>query len=166
MIKTLWILILLNLAISCGHGFDKEKLPRPFSGQESQEVDSYSVNLEYLELVNEFRISIKLRPLEHHSILEDISYSHSKSMGLHTRPFGNAGNRLRCRRLKNRLGRIKQCLELVAMGQKDVKGIFDFWINTPKHREILEQPNLTHTGLGFYKDVSGVIYWTQMFVEL
>ena len=166
MIKTLWILILLNLAISCGHGFDKEKPHKPFSGQESQEVDSYSVNLEYLELVNEFRIGKKLRPLEHHSIVEEISYSHSKSMGLHTRPFGHAGQNLRCRRLKNRLGRLKQCVELVAMGQKSIKGIFDFWIKTTKHREILEQPNFSHTGLGIYKDTSGVIYWTQMFVEL
>lgn len=166
MIKTLRIVALLAFAISCGDGFDDNKNHGLRRGQNSQETDAYSVNIKYLELVNEYRINKKLRPLDHHPIIEEISLSHSKSMGLHTRPFGHAGLNLRCRRLKNRLGRLKNCTELVAMGAKNFNSVFEFWVSLPKHSELLDQPNITHTGLGIYKDSGGVIYWTQMFVEL
>lgn len=163
MIKLVGILVLGAFAVSCGNGFHEEHSSRP---NESQEADSYSENLKYLELVNEFRIIQKLNPLVHQSIVEEVSLSHSTSMGLHTRPFGHAGVNLRCRRLKNRLGRVKQCLELVAMGQKDIKAVFNYWISSPDYRKLLGQPSLTHTGLGFYQDTDGVGYWTEMFIEL
>jgi hypothetical protein len=40
-------------------------------------------------------------------------------MASHARPFGHVGFSVRCRRLKNRLGRINLCAEIVAMGQKE-----------------------------------------------
>jgi uncharacterized protein YkwD len=166
MIKILGIMVLMGLAISCGDGFDENKNHGHRGGQNSQETDAYTVNIKYLELVNEYRINKKLRPLEHHSIIEEVSFSHSKSMGLQTRPFGHAGLNLRCRRLKNRLGRHKNCSELVAIGAKNFNSVFEYWVDLPKYRDLLDQPDITHTGLGIYKDSGGVIYWTQMFIEL
>lgn len=160
------IVALLSLIVSCGDGFKEDKSRGSNGGIASPETDAYTVNIKYLELVNEYRIERKLRPLEHHSIIEGISYDHSKAMGLHTRPFGHAGFSLRCRRLKNRLGSQKSCSEVVAMDAKNYKLVFEYWVGQSKHRELLEQPHITHTGLGIYKDQRGVIYWTQMFVEL
>ena len=134
--------------------------------QESQEEDTYSINQQYLQLVNEHRISMQLRPLTYQPIIEEIALSHSKGMGLHVRPFGHMGFSVRCRRLRNRLGKVQLCGEIVAMGQKDIKDVFKAWMTSPKHRDELENPRYTHTGLGIYKDELGLGYWTQMFVEL
>lgn len=165
MTKLLSILVLLNLALACGRGFDDEK---PNRGPEiqSQEVDTFGINQKYLQLVNEHRIGLGLTPVNYHFIVEEISKSHSKGMALHSRPFGHMGFSLRCRRLKNRLGKHKKCGEIVAMAQNDYKAVFKVWIEHPKHRLEIEDPRYTHTGLGMYKDEDGVRYWTQMFVEL
>jgi uncharacterized protein YkwD len=165
MYKILMSLILLNLTLGCGSGFDKEK-PTTYSSQQEQHRDTFSINQEYLLLVNDHRISLGLSPLSYSVIVEEVGHVHSKGMALHTRPFGHYGLSLRCRRLRNRLGPVKKCGEVVAMGQKDLKAVFQAWLDSPKHREALVEPSYTHTGLSFSKDRDGVIYWTQMFVEL
>lgn len=166
MTKLFLILILLNLGISCGDGFDKKKKPKTGRFQDEQQADTFSINQEYLQLVNDHRIAMKLRPLTYHHIVEEISLSHAKAMASHARPFGHVGFSVRCRRLKNRLGRINLCGEIVAMGQKSIQDVFAAWLNSPKHREAIEQQSFTHTALGIYKDRRGVRYWAQMFVEI
>ena len=164
MTNLFWSLILLSSLVACGDGFDKKA--NTGRTQESQEEDTYSINQQYLQLVNEHRISMQLRPLTYQPIIEEIALSHSKGMGLHVRPFGHMGFSVRCRRLRNRLGKVQLCGEIVAMGQKDIKDVFKAWMTSPKHRDELENPRYTHTGLGIYKDELGLGYWTQMFVEL
>ena len=165
MIKLLFGLIILVLAVGCGDGFEKKK-PSQQNTQEGQRVDTFTVNQNYLQLLNDHRIGLGLRPVTYNSIVEEISKSHSKGMALHTRTFGHMGFSLRCRRLKNRLGKIRKCGEIVSMGQKTVRDVFNAWLNSPKHRSEIEQASYTHTGLGIYEDESGVTYWTQMFIEL
>lgn len=165
MTKLSCFLILMSLLASCGDGFEKQK-KKTYRSQDGQEIDTFSLNQQYLELVNQHRIALKLRPLTYNPIVEEIALSHSKGMASHGRPFGHVGFNIRCRRLKNRLGQIKLCGEIVAMGQKDIKSVFKAWMDSPKHREELEQEAFTHTGLGIAKDVRGVRYWTQMFVEI
>ena len=165
MTKLLCCLTLMGLAIACGDGFEKNK-PKKNRTQNAQEVDTQSISEEYLDLVNDHRINMGLRPLTYNKIIEEISRGHSKGMGLHSRPFGHFGFSLRCRQLKRRLGPHTMCGEVVAMGQKTPAAVFKAWINSPGHREEIENPRFTMTGLGLYKDDRGVIYWTQMFLEL
>ncbi len=164
MMKLFYTLLILSFAISCGDGFKKKE--RTGRTQEGLEIDSFAINQQYLSLVNEYRINQRLTPFHYHFIIDEVSKSHSKGMALHTRPFGHMGFALRCRRLKNRLARHKQCAEIVAMGQKNFRAVFETWMSDPKHRMHLENPRYTHTALGIAKDERGTLYWTQMFVEL
>lgn len=52
------------------------------------------------------------------------------------------------------------------MGQKNPKDLLDSWINSPKQLEELQQKRYNTTALGIYEDLNGVIYWTQILVEL
>jgi len=166
MIKMFLCLILLSLATSCGRGFVKKKTPTTTTQQESQEVDTFNLNQEYLGLVNDHRIGLGLTPLTYHSYIEEVAKSHSFSMAIRSKPFGHLGFSSRCRRLKNRLGRINYCGEIVAMKQKDIKSVFQSWLDSPEHRQEIENPLSSHTALGIAKDDKGNIYWTQMFVDL
>lgn len=41
---------------------------------------------------------------------------------------------------------------------------FNSWLNSPKHRQAMEDPHFTHTGLAVAKSPSGRFYFTQLFV--
>lgn len=165
MTKLLWCLALLGLTLACGNGFEKSK-PKVQRNQNAQEVDTLSIAEEYLELINDHRSQKGLRSLTYNIRIEEVARVHSKAMGLHTRPFGHMGFSQRCRTLKRRLGSHKSCGEVVAMGQKTSASLFKAWMNSPGHREKIENPDFTMTGLSGYKNEHGVIYWTQMFLEL
>lgn len=157
-------LSLMGLALACGDGFSKKK-SKQSQTQEPQEEGTAVITEQYLELVNEYRISKGLRPLIYNDIIEDVAAKHSKGMAQRTRPFGHYGFSSRCRHIRNRVSPHKLCGEVVAAGQKDAKAVFKAWINSPEHREELENPRFTHTGLGVVRDVRGMIFWTQMMVE-
>lgn len=167
MTKFLTGLILMSLAVACGKGFEKQKSKKETNRQEQDSEDSISIQaLQYLDLVNAHRVKMKLAPLTYNPIIEDVARSHSKAMALGSRPFGHMGFSSRCRQIKNRLGPYVLCGEIVAMGQKNPKEVFRAWLNSPRHRREIENPDFTHTGLGIVKDNKGTIYWTQMMVEL
>ena len=163
--KLFLILVLMGLMVSCGDGFEKQSSPKTSRQQDGLEIDSFGINQDYLQLVNDHRIAMQLTPLTYHSIVEEIALGHSKAMATLARPFGHRGLSVRCRRLKNRLGKIKLCGELVAMGQKNIQAVFEAWMDDTKHRQELEQPSYTHTALGIFKDSRGDRYWTQILVE-
>ncbi len=168
MTKLFMGLILMSLTLACGKGFDKKKKAKPESNRQEQGDEEYGAKraAEYVELLNEYRIKLKLRPLSYNTIIEDVAKSHSKAMAVGTRPFGHIGYLNRCRQIKNRLGPYELCGEVVAMGQKSAKEVFIAWIKSPRHRRKLENPAVTHTGLGIQKDSKGRIYWTQMMLGL
>lgn len=159
-------LVLLNLTLSCGKGFDKKSKPTTIRTQEAQEEDTFSLNQRYLTLVNEYRIDHKLKPLTYSSIIEKVAMEHAKGMATDSRGFNHRGFSLRCRKIKKRLGEHKLCGEIIAMGQKTPEAVLKAWLNSPKHMEELQQSRYNMTALAMYKSQAGVSYWTQIFVEL
>lgn len=156
----------MSLTLACGKGFDKKSKPTVQRTQEAQEVDTFSLNQDYLNLLNEYRIDQKLKPLTYSAVIEEIAKEHSKGMAKRTRAFSHLGMGQRCRQIKKRLAPYKICGEIIAMGQPDLKSLLRAWINSPKHHKELSHASYTATALGIYKDDQGVIYWTQIFVEL
>jgi uncharacterized protein YkwD len=166
MIKMFLWVILLSLATSCGRGFVKKKTTNTTTQREAQEVDTFYLNQEYLILVNNHRIGLGLTPLIYHSYIEEIAKAHSFNMAIRSKPFGHLGFASRCRRLRNRLGDMNNCGEIVGMKQKNIKLLLQAWLKSPEHKQEIEHPLYTHTALGISKDEKGFIYWTQMFVEI
>lgn len=164
MTKLLFSLALLCLFSACGDGFDKE--PKVRQQQNALEVDSNSINQEYLTLVNNYRHDLGLSSLTYSPDIASVAQGHSKAMAIGSRAFGHRGFSVRCRWIKNRIGRHLKCAEIIAKGQKTIESAFKAWKNSPDHLKELEDPYFTHTGLGIYKSEKGVTYWTQMLVEL
>ena len=154
MTKFIAALILLNLS------FAQAKVT-PLT-----ESEVISINQEYLELVNEYRIDQKLAPLTSNPIIEKIAYEHSRGMALKTREFSHLGFSQRCTKIKSRLAPHKKCGEIIAYGQKNAKAVLKAWLNSPPHKAAIEGVGYNHTGLGIYRNSRGVIYWTQMFIKL
>ena len=160
-----YILCLVILLLSgCGKGF--KKTPSSTQSTEAESTaDQYTINQDYLIQLNQYRISKKLRPLTYSSVIEEEALKHSRSMAMHTTSFGHIGFNRRCTRIKNKLGPLSQCGEVVAMGQKSAALALKSWLNSENHRQEIENPNYTHTAIALYRSLNGTPYWTQIFIE-
>lgn len=53
--------------------------------------------------------------------------------------------------------------ENIAWGQKTPQEVMKGWMNSDGHRANILNKNFTTIGVGYYKNASGVNYWTQLF---
>lgn len=123
---------------------------------------------EFMDLVNEHREKLGLEALAYSKEIEETAEMHSRRMAQKKIPFGHVGSKLRCRNVIQALevdsGTL--CGENVAMGQEDAQEVFSAWMNSPSHREAIEDGRFTHSGLGYYQDFRGRWYWTQIFLKI
>lgn len=119
----------------------------------------------YIDVVNEYRAKIGLRPFVYSPIITEVAFGHSRFMAEGYGRFGHGGWRSRCAKLRNEM-RSDICGEIVAMGQKTPEAVLEAWLGSPAHRSAIENPRYTHTGVGVAMNAQGRLYWTQMFVEL
>lgn len=135
--------------------------------QENKEMDELSTIDEFMIILNDHRVAKGLRPLEAAPEIELTATNHARRMARKLLPFGHMGSKMRCRAVIKALGldRGALCGENVAMGQENAQKAFEAWINSPDHREAIEDERYTHTGLGLYEDFRGYIYWSQIFVK-
>lgn len=131
----------------------------------SEQFESNTVD-EFMVLINSHRARLGLDSLVHDESLRQIAQRHSERMASGTVAFGHDGFSNRCAEARSALGGGNLCSENVATGQKTVTAVFKAWIDSPGHRENIEEPRVTHTGLGYKKSSNGSLYWTQIFLEV
>lgn len=136
--------------------------------QRKEEKGEITQQDELMGLVNEHRERMGLNRLIYSHVVELTAQNHSIRMSKRYFPFGHMGSTLRCRRILKTLGLESGslCGENVAMGQETPVEAFEAWMNSPEHREAIEDERYTHTGLGIYENASGTIYWTQIFIRV
>lgn len=120
---------------------------------------------ELMEIINEHRTSLSLDPLVFDDGLSSIAQEHSEAMAAKEREFGHDGFSTRCSEAREVLGGGNLCSENVAQDQRNPKEVFNSWMKSPGHRSHIENSRLTHTGLAYSVDETGIIFWTEIFVE-
>ena len=158
--KIFLILMVLSGLVSCGKDSQDSKpviTIRPVKPAPSTQ--------NYIDVVNDYRAKIGLRPFVYSPIITEVAFGHSRFMAEGYGRFGHGGWRSRCAKLRNEM-RSDMCGEIVAMGQKTPEAVLEAWLGSPAHRSAIENPRYTHTGVGVAKNAEGRLYWTQMFVEL
>ena len=134
-------------------------------GEEKGDISEQEI---LLDLVNDHREKMGLGRLVYSSVVELTAQNHSIRMSKRYFPFGHMGSTLRCRSILKGLGLEpgSLCGENVAMGQESPDEAFEAWMNSPEHREAIEDERYTHTGLGIFENGRGTIYWTQIFIRV
>lgn len=160
--KILLLLTLLLFTHSCGKNSDNQ------NSQASESISPVvrTMTEEFMELVNNHRIDIGLRPLTHDDGMGAIARKHSQNMANGSVAVGHDGFSDRCSQAEALLGGGNFCAENVAVGQKTVQTAFSFWMNSSVHRANIESARYTHAGFGYMKDSKGRYYWTQIFPEV
>ena len=160
MSKTCLILIaMMAISLGCGKkASDKNGSP--------EVIVPELVTDEYLMYVNEYRAKLGLDPLQDSAIVMDQAQEHATAMAQKKRSFGHFQKEIRCRRIRNNYGVGRDCGEIIAMGPRTARELFNSWMSSSSNRQSLEAAHYTHSGLGLQQDRDGVMYWTQMFYSI
>ena len=115
-----------------------------------------------LNLVNQHRLEMGLKPLVMMKQISEQSALHSRDMAEGKLPFGHQGLGDRKDSIEKQIGFIQSWAENVASGQNSAKEVVNDWLNSPGHRKIIEG-NFNYTGIGI-AEKNGYKYYTEMFI--
>lgn len=136
--------------------------PETETPDNNTDVDYHAYVLRVVELVNEERAKVGLKPLTLQKNITDAaqvraietvtSFSHTRPDGRH---FATA--------LKEAGVSYRGAGENIAWGQKTPEQVMNGWMNSAGHRANILNEKYTSIGVGYYQNGSGVNYWTQLF---
>lgn len=155
------LLLALFLIYGCSDKGSNSHRSSPYSTDEE-----YQLIQEYLDLVNNHRISRGLRPFIHSPEIEYQAQIHSVQMGKGIVDFGHANFKERCLRVKERYQSGNLCAENVARYQQTAQAALNAWLSSSGHAKNINNERHTHTGVGLSINEKGEYYWTQIFLEV
>jgi uncharacterized protein YkwD len=117
-----------------------------------------------LALVNDYRKSKKLPPLENNAAMEYQARRHSMDMGTHRVPFGHQGFSFRMKYIFEKVPGSTKVGENIAYGNLSATAVVNGWINSPEHRRNMEG-NFKYTGIGVTRNMQNQLYFTQLFAK-
>ena len=137
----------------------------------TDDVQTLDVEDETLQLVNARRVAMGLDALLMQATHRRAARGHSRHMRAdlhnffeHDNPEGlSPGDRLRACGV-----RWNHTAENIASGQLTPQEVFQDWVDSPGHREHIDDPRLRRTGVGYQAGAGGgdyATYWTQLFTD-
>ena len=153
-------LILVLFSLSCEH----IEFIRDYSEYESTLVllETKPIEVETLEIINEYRSSLGLRELEYMPLIKSVALSHNLNM-IEVHQISHNGFGLRSGYLKSKAGALTVS-ENVAYGYSDAQTMVNAWLNSPAHKEAIEG-NSTHFDISIDSGDLGGKYATSIFIK-
>lgn len=125
-------------------------------------VDYARIELEVLEIINDYRVSINLEPLEKMDVISIVAETHSNHMvetgiishdEFHERSALLIGN-----------AHAKSVAENVAYGYATAQGAVNAWLNSDGHKKVIENSKYTHFGISIKQCEKSRNYFTNIFI--
>src|SRR5688572_6878070 len=117
-----------------------------------------------LDLVNDYRKTKKLSPLQSNAAIEYQARRHSMDMGTRRIPFGHQGLSFRIKYIQEKVPGASIVGENVAYGNLSAKAVVSGWIKSTEHRKNMEG-NFKYTGIGVTRNMQNQLYFTQIFAK-
>ena len=117
-----------------------------------------------LELINDYRKSKKLPPLQSSPAMEYQARMHSMDMATHRIPFGHQGLTFRMKYIAEKVPGVTQVGENVAYGNLSAKAVVTGWLKSPEHKKNIEGV-YRYTGIGVTRNMQNQLYFTQIFAK-
>ncbi len=166
--RTLCTLLILLCLSACNQGSDfASTLPDDLPALvDAPAFTAQEFTLELIQLINDHRADLGLRPLILSDEVSLLGKTHSDRMASGVVGLGHEDFSDRCAEASDFLGGGSTCAENVAMGQSSADEAFASWMRSPSHRQNIERADLTHTGIGYAESASGTLFWTQIFIGI
>lgn len=121
------------------------------------------IELDILELVNDYRLSKGLNSLEKLNIISEVAETHTAYMAEVGKVSHHNFQKRHLQLVEN--AEAKLVGENVGYGFNTAEGVFKAWIKSDSHRELIEKSNYTHFGISTEKNLEGRNFFTQIFIE-
>ena len=158
------LMTLLVFFVSCSSESADETTSNASSAEYAVN-NNYSYNqieLEVANLINQYRVSKGLNPLEKINHISNVSEEHDEYM-ISINTLTHALFPQRADNLKVTLGAVTVG-ENLAFNYSTAQSVMDAWINSPAHKANMES-NYTHFGISIRENADGNRYFTTMFIR-
>ena len=138
----------------------------PVSAATSQKVVEYTYNsteLETMDLINNYRVSVGLNALEKINYISHKSEGHDNYM-IANNVVNHDDFVARSEDIMKVIG-AKTVSENIAYNYNTPKAAFDAWLNSPSHKSNIVG-NFTHFGISIRVNEEGKKYYTNIFVKI
>lgn len=159
LLKTAAILILLSTIFSCS----KEEMVEEISF-EIAEYQYGEIDYEILELLNEYRISIGLQPVQLLDVASSVAFGHNEYM-ISEDEVSHNNFEQRCQQIRANVA-ATTISENLGYGYSSADSVVNAWLNSPGHKANIESAVFTHIGISSVKDYSNKFYYTNIFVKI
>ena len=120
------------------------------------------IEIEIMELINAHRINEGLNPLNDHSTVKAVAYTHTDYMiEVNNVSHDNFFQRKQSLQLNANANIVS---ENVAYGFSSAESVVNAWLNSPSHRENIEG-NYTDFDISAEKNNEGKWYFTNIFIK-
>ena len=139
---------------------DNNQTGQPEADNSTQSVHAYVKRI--VELVNQERAKAGLNALTLNMNVTKAAQVRAvecQTLFSHTRPNGTSF----ATALKEAGVSYRGAGENIAWGQKTPEQVMQGWMNSAGHRANILNARYTSIGVGYYRNASGVNYWTQLF---
>lgn len=126
------------------------------------EVTTKPIELEILELINNYRLSEGLNPLQSMTIIKSAAFTHTDYMA-DTQTVSHANFFTRSNFLKSNAG-AKSVSENVAYGYSSAESVVNAWMRSEAHKKNIEG-DFTNFEISAEKDVDDRWYFTNIFIK-
>lgn len=164
----LYVLALAVMLFSCSSENFEELSPGDKVIVEEEETDEPStydyseIETQTLDLVNNHREDIGLNKLIASEAVSIVAKNHTDYM-IEAGELSHDNFEERSENLRKKEN-AKSVVENVAYGYPTAESAIEGWLNSSGHREIIEDKNLTHFGVGVGSDSKGRNFYTQIFI--
>ncbi|MCL5128463.1 MULTISPECIES: CAP domain-containing protein [unclassified Algibacter] len=125
-------------------------------------MESKTIEVETLELINDYRLSKGLNPLEDMDIVKSVAYSHTDYM-LENNKISHDYFFKRSEYLKSHTG-AERVSENVAYGYSSAKTLVTAWLESEGHRHNIEG-DFTNFDISAEQNENGRWYYTNIFIK-
>lgn len=120
----------------------------------------------YLEQLDEYRHNLGVDVLIYSDEIEKLAQEHAQRMASGEVSFSHLGSGTRCEKIISHFVTGNLCGEIIAKGYNSAQTVFASWQKSLSHEAHLKNSRYTHTGLGIAESPEGVLFWTQIFLEV
>ena len=155
--------LLSTFLMSCSVEQDDLDIPEEYN-ETIENVEYSTLDYQIAELINAYRISEGLAPLNILNAASKEAISHNHYMVDQGSPSHDYFY-VRSQNLKDAVN-AKTVSENVGYGFSSAASLVNAWLNSEGHRENIENPDFTDFGISTKQDADGNNYFTNIFVKL
>ena len=157
LLPTMALLALLSFSCSTD-AIDEDKI----DAMTTYVPQAKTIEVEVLELINNYRINLGLNPLNGLSAIKGQAYGHTEYM-LENNVVSHANFYQRKANLMSQAGAVSVA-ENVAYAFSNAESVVNAWLNSEGHKNVIEG-DYTNFDISAEKDAEGRWYYTNIFIK-